>query len=65
MLNRDKAGIAAAEKLQATGVNFTDASGFYKGFNDINDYLAAQRQAPLQPQIRRRALEERSRGIGR
>lgn len=65
MLNHDKAGIAAAEKLQAAGISFTDASGFYKGFNDINEYLAAQRQASLQPQIRRRAPEERSRGIGR
>jgi hypothetical protein len=65
MLNHDKAGIAAMEKLQAAGINFTDASGFYKGFNDINEYLIAQRQASLQTQIRRRAPEERSRGIGR
>ncbi|WP_462266464.1 toprim domain-containing protein [Mucilaginibacter sp.] len=65
MLNHDKAGITAAEKLQAAGISFTDASGFYKGFNDINEYLAAQRQATLQPQIRRKAPEERSRGIGR
>ncbi len=65
MLNHDKAGIAAAEKLQAAGISFTDASGFYKGFNDINEYLAAQKHTSLQPQIRRRAPEERSRGIGR
>lgn len=65
MLNHDKAGIIAAEKLQAAGITFTDASGFYKGFNDINEYLAAQKQASLQPQIRRKAPEERSRGIGR
>ncbi|MEO3402384.1 toprim domain-containing protein [Mucilaginibacter sp. CAU 1740] len=65
MLNHDKAGIAAAEKLQEADVNFTDSSGFYKGFNDINEYLAAQRQVSLQTQIRRRAPEERSRGIGR
>ncbi|QEM12602.1 toprim domain-containing protein [Mucilaginibacter rubeus] len=65
MLNHDKAGIAAAEKLQAVGISFTDASDFYKGFNDINEYLAAQKKASLQPQIRRRAPEERSRGIGR
>jgi DNA primase len=65
MLNHDKAGITAAEKLQAAGISFTDASGFYEGFNDINDYLAAQKQTYLQPQIRRKALEERSRGIGR
>jgi hypothetical protein len=65
MLNHDKAGITTAEKLQAAGIGFTDASGFYKGFNDINEYLTAQRQASLQPQIRRRAPEERSRGIGR
>jgi hypothetical protein len=44
MLNHDKAGITATEKLQATGINFTDASGFYKGFNDINEYLTSQRQ---------------------
>jgi hypothetical protein len=65
MLNHDKAGIAAMEKLQAAGISFTDASGFYKGFNDINEYLAAQRQASLQPQIRRKAPDERNRGIGR
>jgi hypothetical protein len=65
MLNHDKAGIAAMGKLQAAGIIFTDASGFYQGFKDINDYLAAQKQASLQPQIRRRAPEERSRGIGR
>lgn len=65
MLNHDKAGIAAMEKLLAAGISFTDASGFYNGFNDINEYLAAGRQASLQPQIRRFAPEERSRGIGR
>ncbi|SDE41561.1 CHC2 zinc finger [Mucilaginibacter pineti] len=65
MLNHDNAGIAAMEKLQAAGISFTDASGFYKGFNDINEYLASQKQASLQPQIRRKAPEERSRGIGR
>jgi len=65
MLNHDKAGIAAAEKLQAAGISFTDASGFYKGFNDINEYLASQKQASLQPQIRRKMPEERNRGIGR
>jgi hypothetical protein len=65
MLNHDKAGITAAEKLQAAGISFTDASGFYKGFNDINEYLTTQKQATLQSQIRRRAPEERSRGIGR
>ena len=65
MLNHDKAGNAAMEKLQAAGIGFTDASGFYKGFNDINEYLIAQRQAALQPQIRHKALEDRSRGIGR
>ena len=65
MLNHDKAGITTAEKLQAAGISFTDASGFYKGFNDINEYLTAGRQAPLQPQTRRGAPEERSRGIGR
>jgi len=65
MLNHDKAGIAAMEKLHAAGIIFTDASGFYQGFNDINEYLTAGRQASLQPQIRRKAPEERSRGIGR
>ena len=65
MLNHDKAGNAAMEKLQAAGISFIDASGFYKGFNDINEYLASQKQASLQPQIRRKAPEERSRGIGR
>jgi hypothetical protein len=65
MLNHDKAGISAAEKLHSARISFTDASGFYKGFNDINEYLAAQRQASLQPQIRRKMPEERNRGIGR
>jgi len=65
MLNHDKAGIAAMEKLHVAGIIFTDASGFYQGFNDINEYLTAGRQASLQPQIRRKAPEERSRGIGR
>ncbi|MFD0793456.1 toprim domain-containing protein [Mucilaginibacter litoreus] len=65
MLNHDKAGITAAEKLQPAGIGFTDASGFYKGFNDIKEYLAAQKQASLQPQIRRKAPNEISRGIGR
>lgn len=65
MLNHDNAGIAALEKLQTAGISFTDASGFYKGFNDINDYLAAQKHTSLQPQIRRNASEEMSRGIGR
>lgn len=65
MLNHDEAGITAAEKLQVAGIHFTDSSGFYKDFNDINEYLAAQRQVPLQPEIQRRAPEERSRGIGR
>ncbi|MDO3629082.1 toprim domain-containing protein [Mucilaginibacter sp. BT774] len=59
MLNHDKAGIAAMEKLQAAGISFTDASGFYQGFNDINEYLVAQRQASLQPQIRHRARSYR------
>lgn len=65
MLNHDKAGITAAEKLQAAGISFTDASGFYKGFNDINEYLTSQRQTSLQAQIRHKAPEERGRGIGR
>ena len=63
MLNHDQPGITAADKLQKAGISFTDASGFYKGYNDINEYLVAQRQTSLQPQIRRKALEERSQGI--
>jgi hypothetical protein len=65
MLNHNKAGKTAAEKLQAAGINFTDASGFYKGFNDINDYLTAQGQTSLRAQIRHKVPEKRSRGIGR
>ncbi|MDP9081310.1 MAG: toprim domain-containing protein [Bacteroidota bacterium] len=65
MLNHDKAGKTAAEKLHAAGIIFTDGSGFYQSFNDINEYLTAGRQASLQPQIRRKAPEEGSRGIGR
>jgi len=65
MLNHDKAGIAAAEKLQTADISFTDASGFYQGFNDINEYMASQKQASLQLQIRRKVPEDRSRGIGR
>ena len=65
MLNHDKAGVEAMEKFQAADISFTDTSGFYKDFNDINEYLAAQKKGSLQPQIRRKAPEERSRGIGR
>jgi hypothetical protein len=65
MLNHDKAGTAAMEKLQAAGISFTDASGFYNGFNDINEYLTSQKKAVLQPQIRRKAREERGPRIER
>lgn len=37
-LNHDRAGQAAAEKLQQAGIRAIDASGFYKGYNDINAY---------------------------
>lgn len=63
MLNHDKAGEAAMKKLQAADISFTDSSDFYQGFNDINEYLVAQRPASLQPQNLRNAPEERSRGI--
>ncbi len=38
-LNHDKAAAVAEEKLKAAGIQGIDASGFYLGLNDINDYL--------------------------
>jgi 5S rRNA maturation endonuclease (ribonuclease M5) len=52
-LNHDKAGQAAAEKLRKAGINGIDASQFYKGFNDVNDYLTAKLREALRPQSRR------------
>jgi hypothetical protein len=64
-LNNDKAGQTAAEKLRQAGINGIDASEFYKGYNDVNEYLSAQQRGALQAQIRREAPEERGLGIGR
>jgi len=58
-LNHDKAGQTAAEKLSQAGINGFDASEFYKGYNDVNEYLSAQQRGALQ------APEERGLGIGR
>jgi 5S rRNA maturation endonuclease (ribonuclease M5) len=64
-LNNDKAGQTAAEKLRQAGINGIDASEFYKGYKDVNEYLSAQQRGALQAQIRREAPEERGLGIGR
>ena len=64
-LNHDRAGQTAAEKLKQAGITGIDASGFYQDFNDVNDFLSAQKRAALSPQIGREAPEERSKGIGR
>jgi hypothetical protein len=64
-LNHDKAGQTAAEKLRQSGINAIHASEFYKDYNDVNDYLKAQRRGALQPLIMRNALEEKGSVIGR
>jgi hypothetical protein len=64
-LNNDKAGQTAAEKLRQAGIKGINASEFYKGYNDVNEYLSAQQRGALQAQIRREAPEERGLGIGR
>jgi hypothetical protein len=64
-LNHDKAGQNTAEKFRIAGINGIDASQFYKGFNDVNDYLTVQWRDALRRQTRREAPEDRSRGIGR
>jgi hypothetical protein len=64
-LNHDKAGQTAAEKFRIAGINGIDASEFYKGFNDVTDYLTAQQRNALRPQTRRETPEERNMGIGR
>jgi hypothetical protein len=64
-LNNDKAGQTAAEKLRQAGINGIDASEFYKGYNDVNEYLSAQQRGALPAQIRREAPEDRGLGIGR
>ena len=64
-LNNDKAGQTAEEKLRQAGINGIDASEFYKGYNDVNEYLSAQQRGALQAQIRREAPEEKGLGIGR
>ncbi|MBB6131662.1 toprim domain-containing protein [Mucilaginibacter lappiensis] len=64
-LNHDKAGRTAAEKLRQAGIKGIDASEFYKGYNDVNEYLDAQQRIALQAQIRCEAPEERGLGIER
>jgi hypothetical protein len=64
-LNHDKAGQTATEKLRQAGINGIDASEFYKGYNDVNEFLSAQQRGAFQAQIRREAPEERGQGIGR
>jgi DNA primase len=63
-LNHDGAGQAAAEKLKQAGIHAIDSGGFYRGHNDINDYLQACLKE--EQQQRQRQQEHRhSRGIGR
>jgi hypothetical protein len=64
-LNHDKAGQTASEKLRKAGINGIDASQFYKGFNDVNDYLTAQQRNALRPQTRCEKPEKMNMGIGR
>ncbi|NHA05768.1 toprim domain-containing protein [Mucilaginibacter sp. HC2] len=64
-LNNDKAGQTAAEKLRQADINGIDASEFYKGYNDVNDYLSAQRRGALRAEARREAPEEKGLGLGR
>jgi hypothetical protein len=63
-LNHDSAGQAAAEKLKQAGIHAIDSGGFYRGHNDINDYLLACLKE--EQQQRQSQQEQRhSRGIGR
>jgi DNA primase len=39
LLDRDEAGRAAAQKLEQAGISGIDASPFYNGYKDINEYL--------------------------
>ena len=63
-LNHDSAGHAAAEKLKQAGIQATDSGGFYRGHNDINDYLKA---CLKEEQQQRQSQQEQwqGRGIGR
>jgi len=58
MLNHDVAGQKAAQRFRSAGIDLTDASGFYQGFNDINEYLVKQ---PKQDDLQ----QQRTYGIGR
>ncbi len=41
-LNNDQAALIAHEKLKAAGIESHDESEFYKGHNDLNDFLVHQ-----------------------
>jgi len=64
-LNHDRAGQAAAEKLQQSGIRAIDASGFYKGYNDINAYLIARQQYTLRQEINSPAREKHGHSLRR
>jgi len=57
LLDRDEAGRAAAQKLEQAGINAIDASPFYSGYKDINEYLLSGQQQRQQPR--------QSRGLSR
>ncbi len=44
-LDHDEAGSATARKLIDLGIEGVDSAGFYQGYKDINEYLAALKQA--------------------
>lgn len=52
--DHDKAGRETADKLSASGIKFIDASGFYKDFKDVNEYLVSYEQGQENRQVRRR-----------
>lgn len=49
LLDRDEAGRAATQKLEQAGINTIDASPFYGGYNDLNEYLLRSQQQREQP----------------
>jgi hypothetical protein len=58
-LNHDKAGDISGEKLKAAGIQGVDSSGFYKDFNDINDYLINHLK------VHKRDFSMERKGVGR
>ena len=63
-LNHDGAGQTAAEKLTQAGIHAIDSSSFYRGHNDINDYLQTHLKQQQQEQKQQHGHRQ-SRGIRR